>query len=322
MTGYVAIIISTALIVVFSEILPQAICSRYGLAIGAFFAIPVRVLIFIWYLIAWPMAKVLDLILGKHRGFMYGKSELSELIHLHGDPLRDGPLEKNTVEILQSVLDLSGKNTGDLVAFSKSSKRSVHRQPTPLLMLDMDTLLTIETANAILKSGMPAVPVYSSKEDGHPKIQGILQTKSIVLQSLSEKIPLRKLTLEPVLCVPSSASAVCLLQILAATEPSQMALIYSLDDSNDLSSAPGLRDNRIFRHGGSAASMKQLHNIVPLGIVTLSELLDGIFSPSTPIRSKNEQHVPEEILIHRSIEPLGAVIDEKLQCDITATPTI
>lgn len=65
---------STVLIVIFSEILPQAICSRHGLAVGAFFAIPVRLLTVIWFIIAWPIAKLLDLLLGKHQGFMYGVS--------------------------------------------------------------------------------------------------------------------------------------------------------------------------------------------------------------------------------------------------------
>ena len=65
-------IISTALIVLFSEIIPQAICSRHGLAIGAFLAIPVRVLIGFWYIIAWPIAKLLDTLLGTHNGVKYG----------------------------------------------------------------------------------------------------------------------------------------------------------------------------------------------------------------------------------------------------------
>lgn len=72
--GYVAVIISTALIVMFSEILPQAICSRHGLAIGAFFAIPVRILIYFWYILAWPIAKALDALLGIHHGVMYSSA--------------------------------------------------------------------------------------------------------------------------------------------------------------------------------------------------------------------------------------------------------
>jgi metal transporter CNNM len=36
--GVTAILASTVLIVVFGEIIPQSVCSRYGLVIGAFFA--------------------------------------------------------------------------------------------------------------------------------------------------------------------------------------------------------------------------------------------------------------------------------------------
>lgn len=56
----------------FSEIIPQAIFSKHGLAIGAMFAYPVRVLIGIWFILSWPISKFLDLLLGTHTGFKYG----------------------------------------------------------------------------------------------------------------------------------------------------------------------------------------------------------------------------------------------------------
>ena len=44
-TGAWAVLMSTCLIVVFGEIIPQAVCAKYGLQIGAFFSGPVLELI-------------------------------------------------------------------------------------------------------------------------------------------------------------------------------------------------------------------------------------------------------------------------------------
>ena len=45
--GISAVLISTFLVLIFGEIIPQAVCSKYGLEIGAFFAWPVRILTYL-----------------------------------------------------------------------------------------------------------------------------------------------------------------------------------------------------------------------------------------------------------------------------------
>ena len=42
-----AILVSITAILIFGEIIPQSICARHGLAIGAFLAWPVRILMWI-----------------------------------------------------------------------------------------------------------------------------------------------------------------------------------------------------------------------------------------------------------------------------------
>ncbi|KAG2217255.1 hypothetical protein INT45_010263 [Circinella minor] len=182
--GYVAVIISTALVFIFAEIIPQAICSRHGLAIGAFFAIPVRILIGFWYILAWPIAKLLDYILGKHDGTIYGVSELRELIHLHSEekPLSlnnnnqkeeerkaGGPLQKDTVEILQNTLDLSLYSASDFINSTQQE------QP---FMLPIDTQLDNMIINTILQNECIHIPVYKYDSSSHCRIiLGVLKTK-------------------------------------------------------------------------------------------------------------------------------------------------
>jgi metal transporter CNNM len=113
-TGWKAVLSSTVLIVVFGEILPQAICSRHGLRIGAFFAWPVRILIWFMWLISYPIAKLLDWLLGHKGGIVYRHAGLKELVTLHGED-QSGPLSSDEVSILRAVLDLRTKTVKDVM---------------------------------------------------------------------------------------------------------------------------------------------------------------------------------------------------------------
>ncbi|CAD6565425.1 MAG: hypothetical protein TREMPRED_001274 [Tremellales sp. Tagirdzhanova-0007] len=95
-----------------TEIIPQSICSHYGLAIGASFAPVVRVLILLTYPIVKPIAMLLDYVLGTHNeGLTYRKAELKTFVSLGiEDKLGD-----EEIELLGSVLDFSGKAVGDVM---------------------------------------------------------------------------------------------------------------------------------------------------------------------------------------------------------------
>ncbi|KAG1063324.1 hypothetical protein G6F42_027231 [Rhizopus arrhizus] len=72
--GWKAVVISTALIVIFGEVIPQSICVRYGLAIGAKASGMVLALMYIMYPIAYPTALLLDFFLGESHGTIYKKA--------------------------------------------------------------------------------------------------------------------------------------------------------------------------------------------------------------------------------------------------------
>ena len=68
---------------IFGEITPQAICSRHGLAIGAFLYPVIWLVCAIFYPLAYLIAQVLDAVLGEEIGLSYSRDELIALLSMH-----------------------------------------------------------------------------------------------------------------------------------------------------------------------------------------------------------------------------------------------
>ncbi|KAJ1514866.1 hypothetical protein HMI54_013324 [Coelomomyces lativittatus] len=165
--GWPAVMISTTLIVIFGEIIPQAICSRYGLAIGANFRWVVQFLMILFSPIAYPISKLLDYSLGKTKGYTYKRAELKALVALHEkSEAHFGPLNTDEVTIIKAVLELRDKNVRTIM--------------TPLedtYMLSTEQLLDETKIQEIVDKGYSRIPVYRGHERKH--ILGMLLVKKL-----------------------------------------------------------------------------------------------------------------------------------------------
>lgn len=79
-SGLIAVIFSTLAIVIFGEIMPQAICSRHGLAVGAKTIYITKFVILLTFMVAYPISKILDFMLGEEIGNVYNRERLKELV--------------------------------------------------------------------------------------------------------------------------------------------------------------------------------------------------------------------------------------------------
>ena len=66
--GVTGLIVSTAVITVFGEIIPQAVCSRYALTIGAACTWYVYFFMAVTFPISFPISAILDKVLGEEVG--------------------------------------------------------------------------------------------------------------------------------------------------------------------------------------------------------------------------------------------------------------
>lgn len=95
-SGPIAVAASTIVIVIFGEIIPQAICNRYGLFVGAV-TLPLTIFsMIITFPLSFPISKILDCILGEELGTNYKREELLELVKQDKKNLEQD--EKNIIE--------------------------------------------------------------------------------------------------------------------------------------------------------------------------------------------------------------------------------
>ncbi|KAA8498808.1 Metal transporter CNNM2 [Porphyridium purpureum] len=190
-TGAIGFLVSTVAILYLGEIIPQALCHRYGLVVGYYCMPFVFLLMLLCWPIAWPSAWVLNRVLGKENELRYNRREIKSLVTIHGgvkdsdniveDDLKPGTLGLRLAEsaILGSALEFWDKKVSQVM--------------TPLdrvFMLGMQETLDFETMKAIFQGGHSRLPVYQDTRDN---VVGVIFAKDLILVDPDDEIPVKTL---------------------------------------------------------------------------------------------------------------------------------
>ncbi|KAK9814494.1 hypothetical protein WJX72_006765 [[Myrmecia] bisecta] len=169
-TGFVGLLVSTFVILVFGEIIPQSICTRHGLKIGAQSIWIVKIFIVLLSPIVWPISLVLDCWLGRDIGNVYSQEELKRLIEIHvTDP--DAQAESGLTSADQSLII-------GAMEYKEKRVKDVMTSLEQCFMLDKSMRLNFQAMLAVYKSGFTRIPVYSGDKQN---IEGILYAKDLIL---------------------------------------------------------------------------------------------------------------------------------------------
>ncbi|KAF7216772.1 metal transporter CNNM4 isoform X2 [Nothobranchius furzeri] len=176
-SGLGAVVASTIGIVIFGEIVPQALCSRHGLAVGANTILVTKFFMLLTFPLSFPISKLLDVLLGQEIGTVYNREKLVGMLKVT-EPYND--LDKEELNMIQGALELRTKTVEDVM--------------TPLancFMIHADAVLDFNTMSEIMESGYTRIPVY---DDERSNIVDILYVKDLAFVDPDDCTNLKTIT--------------------------------------------------------------------------------------------------------------------------------
>lgn len=148
-SGWLAFTVSTVLIMIFGEIIPQAICSRYGLYIGGFFSPFIKLIQIVLFPILKPISAILDRAVGKSNEKVYSREELYTLLEHHSG--------KEIISVYE--LELLRK-----IIFTSLAVSDIMTQIDEFQVLNVDASLKPSQVEELIRTGVSRLYIA----DRHP----------------------------------------------------------------------------------------------------------------------------------------------------------
>jgi metal transporter CNNM len=163
-SGLMGLVVSTAIIVIFGEIIPQAVCSRYALIVGAHTTWLVWFFVALTFPISFPISAILDKVLGEEVGNILSKSQMKRMFEMLES---ENVIKSAERKIITAALELQEKTA-----------EQVMTKIDDVYMLEINTLLSHKTLREIYAKGFSRIPIYEKTKDN---IVGILMARDLIL---------------------------------------------------------------------------------------------------------------------------------------------
>ena len=259
-SGWVGLAVSTSLILIFGEIIPQAICSQHGLRVGAYSIWLVKIAIVLFYPVAKPLSLLLDWSgLGPEAEFrrsIHTESELAELIRIH---------TTNPVAVKESgLLADDGQLLAGCLRYKRRKVSDVMTGLARVKMVPADLQLGWDELSDIYRSGFTRLPVYDGTREN---ITGILYTKDLILVDPEKKERVHKLL--QMRRRPSDAGGGGI-SALFVTEDTPLSEIFKLFKKK------GNRSHMLIAGRREVVAARDTFSVT--GVITLEDVLEEILA--------------------------------------------
>lgn len=164
--GFIAVAISSLLLVVFAELLPQAFFTRRALTICSYLSPLMRAMILITYPVSKTLQLMLDRLFGQSKdNGLHTRHELGLMINEHlGE--KSSELDEDEVEIIRGALQLSEKHVSEIMTPIENT-----------YWLTLDTKLDSKKIEEIKRASYSRIPIF---DKNLVKCHGILLMKDMV----------------------------------------------------------------------------------------------------------------------------------------------
>lgn len=165
LNGVIAGLLSTLLIVIFGEIIPQAFLSKRALFYMSLATPLLKLMIVITYPVSKPLQLLLDKLFGQEKGHLQSRRELGIMITEHLGR-QESELDEDEVEIIRGALQLSEKRVRDIMV-----------PVGEVFWLTPDTILNDAKIDEIKFAGRSRIPIFNRRLT---QCYGVLLMKDLV----------------------------------------------------------------------------------------------------------------------------------------------
>ena len=177
----VAIIISVTVLLFVGEIIPQALCTGpKQMKIAAFLAPFTYCLMIITFPISFPIARFMDLVIGKHSKTRFCNNDLKSVIELHLKEANEN-INSEQINYFTGFLDIINTKIKEMmIPLDKVYK------------LDYNFNLNHNSLNEMIEKGYSRIPIYENIPNN---LKGVLLLKDLIGKDLTHPIALNELNI-------------------------------------------------------------------------------------------------------------------------------